>query len=119
MQYSDYSKWANNLSSYYRVIQKYLVYLRHTTSRIQLQSFFHMVRLLFNRKIVRGHQIKNPQQTSMGSMKSLETKSNDMAFEGVGVDPIDDDRRFFHITYNFRDISRKKLSDIYEDKSEK
>ena len=55
----------------------------------------------------------------MGFMKSIEIEINNMASEeGRGIESIDDDRRFFHITYIFREISRKKLSDMYEDKNE-
>ena len=87
-------------------------YLQNTFS----VDFTHMTQLLFTRLIARGHQASDIRPLFLEATEWLEARYDPLVDNNKPsfLDSSTDNVLFFHIPFHSRDISRRKIRDIYE-----
>ena len=100
-------------------LMKSLVFGLLNTYYIQnskIDNFYKMIRLLFNRLQDRGHKAEDLQDLFLDAVDKIQQKYSstvDRNLQKVNDSSIDN-CLYFHIPYHPRDISRKKIRDLYE-----
>ena len=88
-----------------------------------LKDFYNMVRLLFNRLLARGHVLTDLKELFSEAIDKIEAINDPMSTYLRHLDETSsksnpESRIFFHIPYHPRDISRKRIRNIYQDTCE-
>ena len=88
-----------------------------------LEDFYKMIRLLFHRLLARGHALEDLKILFSDAIDKI-TEINDPMYsylrhlDNESSKSTPDSRIFFHIPYHPRDISRKRIREIYHDTCE-
>ena len=82
----------------------------------RIDNFYKMIRLLFSRLQNRGHKAEHLQDLFLDAIEKIQQKNSSTVDRNLqkSNDSGLDNCLYFHIPFHPRDISRKKIRDLYE-----